>query len=386
MVPCGNDPGAQRRLATDTDSLLIMTSPILSITNAVKRYGAVNALDDVSLDVAEGEFLTLLGPSGSGKTTLLSAIAGFIQLDNGQLRLRDEDITSEPPERRGFGMVFQGYALFPTMTVRENVAFPLKVRKRPAAEIAERVQDALDLVQMGAFADRLPTQLSGGQQQRIALARAMSFQPQVLLLDEPLSALDKKLRADLQWELKALHDQLGVTFIYVTHDQDEALSMSDRIVILKDGAIQQQGAPDTLYNRPHNSFVADFLGKSNFIEAQIEARDGQVLRCSAAGAGFEVETDTDHAKGAAVRIALRPERLRLAAPGEEILPATVKQVSYLGERCQVIVSHPGLGELLVSRPTWKTDITPAPGLAVSIGWDRDAGVVLAPDTSPDAAP
>jgi putative spermidine/putrescine transport system ATP-binding protein len=385
MVPCGNDPGAQRRLATDTDSLLIMTSPILSITNAVKRYGAVNALDDVSLDVAEGEFLTLLGPSGSGKTTLLSAIAGFIQLDNGQLRLRDEDITSEPPERRGFGMVFQGYALFPTMTVRENVAFPLKVRKRPAAEIAERVQDALDLVQMGAFADRLPTQLSGGQQQRIALARAMSFQPQVLLLDEPLSALDKKLRADLQWELKALHDQLGVTFIYVTHDQDEALSMSDRIVILKDGAIQQQGAPDTLYNRPHNSFVADFLGKSNFIEAQIEARDGQVLRCSAAGAGFEVETDTDHAKGAAVRIALRPERLRLAAPGEEILPATVKQVSYLGERCQVIVTHPGLGELLVSRPTWKTDITPAPGLAVSIGWDRDAGVVLAPDATPETA-
>lgn len=356
-----------------------MSQPILSIKGAVKRYGAVHALDDVSLDVAEGEFLTLLGPSGSGKTTLLSAIAGFIRLDAGSLVLRAEDITLRPPEHRDFGMVFQGYALFPTMTVRDNVGFPLKVRKTPTAEIKARVDEVLDMVQMGAFADRMPAQLSGGQQQRIALARAMSFRPQVLLLDEPLSALDKKLRADLQWELKALHNQLGVTFIYVTHDQDEALSMSDRIVILKDGGIQQEGDPNTLYDRPRNQFVADFLGKSNFIDAKVTSRDGDLLQCSAQGAAFSVQTDATATSGDQIRIALRPERLRLGPVGNELLPAKVKQVSYLGERCQVIVTHEGLGDLLVSRPTWKTDITPTPDLPVSIGWDPDAPVVLAPE-------
>ncbi|WP_245510786.1 ABC transporter ATP-binding protein [Antarcticimicrobium sediminis] len=356
-----------------------MTSPILSINDAVKTYGSIRALDQVNLDVAEGEFLTLLGPSGSGKTTLLSAIAGFIKMDGGSLTLRSEDITNRPPEHRDFGMVFQGYALFPTMTVRENVGFPLKVRKKPAAEIQKKVNDALEMVQMGAFADRMPSQLSGGQQQRIALARAMSFSPQVLLLDEPLSALDKKLRADLQWELKALHNQLGVTFIYVTHDQDEALSMSDRIIILKDGSIQQQGDPNTLYNRPRNKFVADFLGKSNFIDVTVGAQTGTTLQCAAKGVAFNVETDTHNAAGSDVKLALRPERLKLGAPGEEFLPAVVKQVSYLGERCQVIVKHETLGEMLISCPTWKTDITPVAGLAVSIGWDPDAPVVLSED-------
>ena len=355
-----------------------MTTPILSVRNAVKRYGQVHALDHVDLDVADGEFLTLLGPSGSGKTTLLSAIAGFIRPDEGSIHLRDRDITAAPPEQRDFGMVFQGYALFPTMTVRDNVAFPLKVRRRPASEIETRVKECLALVQMEQYADRMPQQLSGGQQQRVALARALSFKPQVLLLDEPLSALDKKLRADLQWELKALHDQLGVTFIYVTHDQDEALSMSDRIVILRDGKIQQQGAPGDLYNRPRTAFVADFLGKSNFIDVSVSGEAGGVFQCQAKGAQFEVD-----AKGASAsqvsRVALRPERLRLAEPGQEFLPATVKQVSYLGERCQVIVTHDQLGELLVSCPTWKTGITPRAGLPVSIGWDRDACVPLTND-------
>ncbi|MEH6831318.1 MAG: ABC transporter ATP-binding protein [Sulfitobacter sp.] len=353
-----------------------MNSPILSITDAVKIYGDTRALDHVNLDVAEGEFLTLLGPSGSGKTTLLSAIAGFIKLDNGSLTLRSQDITNHPPEHRDFGMVFQGYALFPTMTVRENVGFPLKVRKWPAAEIEKRVNETLEMVQMGAFAERMPSQLSGGQQQRIALARAMSFNPQVLLLDEPLSALDKKLRADLQWELKALHNQLGVTFIYVTHDQDEALSMSDRIIILKDGSIQQQGDPNTLYNRPGNKFVADFLGKSNFIDVTVMGQAGSRLQCAAKDVAFSVETDTTNAKGTTVKLALRPERMKLGAPDQEFLPAVVKQVSYLGERCQVIVTHDTLGEMHISCPTWKTDITPVAGLAVSIGWEPDAPVVL----------
>jgi putative spermidine/putrescine transport system ATP-binding protein len=356
-----------------------MTPPILSINDAVKIYGDTRALDQLSLDVAEGEFLTLLGPSGSGKTTLLSAIAGFIKMDSGSLKLRSEDITNRPPEHRNFGMVFQGYALFPTMTVRDNVGFPLKVRKKTAAEIKKRVNEALEMVQMGAFADRMPSQLSGGQQQRIALARAMSFSPQILLLDEPLSALDKKLRADLQWELKALHNQLGVTFIYVTHDQDEALSMSDRIIILKDGSIQQQGDPNTLYNRPRNKFIADFLGKSNFIDVTAGKQNGTKLPCASKDVAFSIETDTIIAAGSDVKLALRPERLKLGAPGEQFLPAVVKQVSYLGERCQVIVKQETLGEMLVSCPTWKTDITPVAGLAVSIGWDPDAPVVLSTD-------
>lgn len=356
-----------------------MSHPILSIKNAIKSYGDVRALNQVNLDVAEGEFLTLLGPSGSGKTTLLSAIAGFIRLDTGSLTLRSEDITRHPPEHRNFGMVFQGYALFPTMTVRENVGFPLKIRKHSADDIKKRVNESLEMVQMGAFADRMPSQLSGGQQQRIALARAMSFNPQVLLLDEPLSALDKKLRADLQWELKALHQQLGVTFIYVTHDQDEALSMSDRIVILKDGGIQQEGDPNTLYNSPRNTFVADFLGKSNFIDLTVKGQTGSTLHCAAKDVSFDITSETPASAGSDIKVALRPERLRIGAPDQEFLPATVKQVSYLGERCQVIVTHPTLGEMLVSRPTWKTDITPVAGLPVSIGWEPDAPVILSPE-------
>jgi putative spermidine/putrescine transport system ATP-binding protein len=353
-----------------------MADTILTIANAIKRYGPVNALDRVNLEVEEGEFLTLLGPSGSGKTTLLSAIAGFAPLSEGRIDLRGRDITGEPPEHRDFGMVFQGYALFPTMTVRENIAFPLKVRKRPNAEIKKRVEYCLDLVQMEAFAERMPIQLSGGQQQRIALARALSFEPQVLLLDEPLSALDKKLRADLQWELKSLHDRLGVTFIYVTHDQDEALSMSDRVVILKDGRIQQEGVPDVLYNQPRNRFVADFLGKSNFLDLQVSAREGEALTCAIGGTEFPVVAP--NASGDVLNVALRPERIRLAEPGQEMLDGVVRQVSYLGERCLVMVDHDAAGMLIISQPTWKAGVTPRAGLPVSFGWDADACVVLEP--------
>ena len=356
-----------------------MPDTILTIADATKRYGPVNALDKVNLEVEEGEFLTLLGPSGSGKTTLLSAIAGFAPLTEGRIDLRGRDITGEPPEHRDFGMVFQGYALFPTMTVRDNIAFPLKVRKRPAAEIKKRVEYCLGLVQMEEFADRMPTQMSGGQQQRIALARALSFEPQVLLLDEPLSALDKKLRADLQWELKSLHDKLGVTFIYVTHDQDEALSMSDRVVILKDGRIQQEGVPDTLYNHPRNSFVADFLGKSNFLNLPVRARQGEVLTCILGGVEFPVIAQGTAAAGDVLNVALRPERIRLDQPGQEMLNGTIRQVSYLGERCLVMVDHEAAGTLMISQPTWKAGVTPRAGLPVSFGWDADACVVLEPD-------
>lgn len=354
---------------------VLLKSKILSITKAIKHYGSVTALDDISLDITEGEFLTLLGPSGSGKTTLLSTIAGFNSLDEGEIRLWDRNITKAPPESRDFGMVFQGYALFPTMTVGDNVGFPLRVRRRPVQEIKERVRECLDLVQMGAFVDRMPSQLSGGQQQRVALARALSFRPQVLLLDEPLSALDKKLRANLQWELKELHDQLGVTFIYVTHDQDEALSMSDRIIILKDGRVQQQGDPDTLYNRPKTKFVADFLGKSNFLDVKVSPKNQALANCEVNASKFDLDLDAPVPAGDFC-LALRPERIRLADPGVEPFSGTVKQVSYLGERSQVIVVHDDFGELLVSWPTWRTEVVPEPGKAVSFGWDQDAPVLL----------
>ena len=353
-----------------------MTDAILSIRDAMKRYGETHALDHVDLDVAEGEFLTLLGPSGSGKTTLLTAVAGFTQLTGGKVSMRGRDITSLPPEKRGFGMVFQGYALFPTMTVAQNVGFPLRVRGASKSEIAARVAECLDLVQMGAFAERMPSQLSGGQQQRVALARALSFRPQVLLLDEPLSALDKKLRADLQWELKALHEKLGVTFIYVTHDQEEALSMSDRIVILSGGKIQQAGDPETLYNRPRTGFVANFLGKSNFLDVTVTGHAPGAAACDLGGAAVEIETLAPPPVGAAARVALRPERIALGAAGTPGVPGRIGQVSYLGERAQVIVETEGLGPLLVSRPTWKAGLHPERDLPVSLTWDRDACVFL----------
>lgn len=350
---------------------------VLSVQGAAKYYGPVRALDGVDLEIGDGEFLTLLGPSGSGKTTLLMAIAGFTELDAGSLSLRGEDITNLPPDRRNFGMVFQGYALFPNMTVAGNIAFPLKLRKWQPDAIKARVKECLELVQMERFADRMPSQLSGGQQQRVALARALSFKPSVLLLDEPLSALDKKLRADLQWELKDLHRQLGVTFIYVTHDQDEALSMSDRIVILNHGKILQIGLPEELYNRPKSRFVADFLGKSNFIDAVINGGNDDGFICQGGGERFVVSAPADVAVEAEVQVALRPERIRIADPGEEQFRGVIQQTSYLGERCHMIVEHSGFGDVLVSAPTWKTKITPEIGREVSFGWDDDAGVILA---------
>lgn len=353
-----------------------MSDPIISIRNATRLYGTFRALDGVDLDVSNGEFLTLLGPSGSGKTTLLTAIAGFSPLTAGTIHARGTDITRLPPEKRDMAMVFQGYALFPTMTVAENVAYPLRVRKWSKPQMRGRVRECLDLVQMNAFADRMPNQLSGGQQQRIALARALSFKPDVLLLDEPLSALDKKLRADLQWELKALHERLGVTFIYVTHDQDEALSMSDRIVILSEGRIQQQGAPGDLYDRPRTRFVANFLGKANFVQAHVEDRDGAAMTITAGGRSFALPAADGVRAGQPLCLALRPERIRLGQPGQESFAGRIRQISYLGERCQVMVDTHDLGPILVSQPTWHAGLQPRPQMDVSFGWDPDAWVPL----------
>ena len=240
----------------------------LVVENLEMTYGSVRALDDVSLKVEEGEFISLLGPSGSGKTTLLLTLAGFNIPSAGRVLLDGQDITAKEPEDRNFGFVFQGYALFPHLTVAGNIAFPLKVRKWDAARISKRVEEMLSLVGLDSFADRKPRQLSGGQQQRVALARALSFGPRVLLLDEPLSALDRMLREQMQTELRRLHRETGVTFLYVTHDQQEALTMSDRIAVFEKGKIVEEGTPTRLFKSPTTRFVAEFLGENNFVSGR----------------------------------------------------------------------------------------------------------------------
>ncbi|HWK46888.1 MAG TPA: ABC transporter ATP-binding protein [Stellaceae bacterium] len=354
-------------------------SHALTLDRVSKRYGGSIAVDDVSLRIARGSFLTLLGPSGSGKTTLLMMIAGFVAPSGGEIRLDDTPIGHLPPERRNFGMVFQGYALFPHLTVAENVAFPLKVRRRPKAEIAVSVRQALDSVQLSTLADRMPRQLSGGQQQRAALARALVFKPHLLLLDEPLSALDKNLRADLQIELKSLHERLGLTFIYVTHDQQEALSMSDEIAILRDGRLVQQDAPQALYERPATRFVAGFLGRSNFLSGTVEAADasGFAYRCGGQALRHSGDTAPD---GAAVLMTLRPEKIRILDAGEPAanrLAGRVASWTYLGGDYQLVVDVDGIGPVTVSTPTWRRS-TPVTGAAIDIGWDGDAAVPVAP--------
>ena len=325
----------------------------LNIRNLCKRFGAFRAVDDVNLEIRKGEFLTLLGPSGSGKTTLLMMIAGFLDITSGDIDLDGVSIAGMPAEKRNFGMVFQGYALFPHMSVRDNVGYALSVRKRPAAEIAARVDEMLDLVQLQDFADRKPGQLSGGQQQRVALARALCFAPPVLLLDEPLGALDKKLRVEVQDQLKDIHKRIGTTFIYVTHDQEEALSMSDRIVIMRQGRIEQVGTPLDLYERPESRFVAGFLGKSNFLH----------------------RPDGLHA--------LRPEKIDIRPAGAGGTPArlsgVVRQITYFGAMLRVMVDAADGTEIEVDVDAWRNAAPLSEGQKVELTWDDAASVRLARD-------
>ncbi|WP_050526857.1 ABC transporter ATP-binding protein [Pseudorhodobacter aquimaris] len=304
----------------------------LEIKNIDKFYGATQALFDVSLNIEMGEFVTLLGPSGSGKTTLLKILAGFEPVSSGTILMNGRDISLLSPEKRNFGLVFQGYALFPHMTVHENIAYPLKVRRVAKDEIDERVTAILDLVQLGKFAGRYPAELSGGQQQRVALARALVFKPDLLLLDEPMSALDKKLRVDLQEELRDIHRTLGTTFINVTHDQEEAMHMSDRIAVMNHGRIAQFDTAFNLYRHPDTRFVADFVGKSNIL-------DGEVVQ--------EGDTAMFRAKGVAVplpeaptmleaELMIRPEdgtvEVEAANDGRIYLPGKVLSSTYSGDR------------------------------------------------------
>lgn len=351
----------------------------VSLQGLTKRYGSTKALDNVSLEVPKGTFLTLLGPSGSGKTTLLMSIAGFVEPEEGVIVSGGRDIMRLPPERRNFGMVFQGYALFPHMTVRENVAFPLKVRRTPAAEIKSAVDRALDLVQLAAFADRLPKQLSGGQQQRVALARAIVFQPEVLLLDEPLSALDKKLRNELQVELRDLHKRLGITFIYVTHDQDEAMSMSDEVVIMRDGRLVQMGAPNEVYESPRTSFVASFLGRSNFIEAKVTRANGRGLELERGDLRLQVDAPAGSAlAGEEMLLALRPEKVTIAQTrprnATNVAQGVIRNRNYHGGSVEISVEVERVGLITATAPTWRCALPEGDNHPVWLSWDADAMV------------
>ncbi len=307
----------------------------LELSGVRKTFGGTVALDDVSLRIAGGEFVTLLGPSGCGKTTALKCIAGLTSPTAGEIRLDGRPIDHLPPEKRGFGMVFQNYALFPHLTVAKNIAFGLELRRLPKAEIRTRVREALALVQLDpdTFADRYPRELSGGQQQRLALARAVVLEPRVLLLDEPLSNLDAKLRADMRLELRRLHGHLRLTSIYVTHDQAEALSLSDRVVVMREGRIEQVGTPEAIYHRPASLFVADFLGFKNRLPVRVEAADGTWVRVVAPGLRLTAEAAPAAGLplGAEAVACFRPEAVRIASGGGWAFEATVELVEFLGQ-------------------------------------------------------
>jgi putative spermidine/putrescine transport system ATP-binding protein len=337
----------------------------ISIRNVTKTYGNFAALDNVSLEIASGEFITLLGPSGSGKTTLLMVLAGFIRPDSGVIRFGDRDVSLVAPHRRDVGMVFQNYALFPHMTVAGNVGYPLRLRSVGRAEIADRVQRVLDLVQLGEHGARNVDQLSGGQRQRVALARAIVFEPRILLMDEPLSAHDKKLREQMQIEVRHLHQRLGMTTVYVTHDQREALTMSDRVAVIDKGRFRQIGSPRDVYERPDSRFIAEFVGESHFVSVSV--RDGTAHY---RGRPLQLPEPPRHSV-AQQFLVMRPEKLRLVN-GEEnglnVFDGTVREIVYQGESSLHYVDLPDGVEIAIRQPaTSQGQAFPAKGDEIRLG-------------------
>lgn len=312
--------------------------PLLELKNIAKSYQNAVAVRDFSLDVAEGEFVSFLGPSGCGKTTTLRMIAGFERPDGGTIRLEGKDITNTPPNQRNVGMVFQSYALFPNMNVAQNIGFGLKLARRPQQEIARRVAEMLEMIHMEGYGNRYPYQMSGGQQQRVALARAIAIQPQVLLLDEPLSALDAKIRVELREEIRRIQRELNLTTIYVTHDQEEALSLSDRVVVMSAGEVEQIGPPFEIYNYPKTAFTASFIGHLNHLT--VDVLDGGAGRFAWKGAEIQVE-DTKPVSGKQALLAIRPEEMRLGGDNDNRLPGTVEAISFLGSIVRVKVDVGG---------------------------------------------
>ena len=318
---------------------------------------------NLNLDIKKGEFITLLGPSGSGKTTTLMMLAGFEVPTHGDIYLADRPIKNTPPHKRDIGMVFQNYALFPHLTIEENVAFPLSVRGTNKTEVAERVRAALSMIKMEGLAQRRPGQLSGGQQQRVALARALIFKPRLVLMDEPLGALDKRLREQMQLEIKQIHETLGVTVVYVTHDQSEALMMSDRIAVFNDGIVQQIDNPSVLYEYPVNSFVANFVGENNVLAGIVDTMDAGYCRVALASGGAVVAKAVNiHKVGAATSLSVRPERVCISTDGKSSeapnqLPATVRSTIYLGDHALAVLDVAGNGEFMVKlQPDMNRDL------------------------------
>ena len=333
-------------------------TPVVQLVRVSKTFGDVKAVHDVSFEIYRGEFFSMLGPSGCGKTTTLRLLAGFEEPDEdgGEVRLLGQVVNKKRPYERRVAMVFQSYALFPHLTVERNVAFGLEQRKTPKPEIADRVRRALEMVRLkpDLFSRRMPGQLSGGQRQRVALARALVLEPAILLLDEPLGAIDLKLRKEMQLELKSLNKQLGTTFVYVTHDQEEALTMSDRIAVMDNARVAQLGTPAEIYENPRTAFVAKFIGESNFFEGQAGGRaDGQWMIARNGGGSFRVPDHPGLRQGTAVRIAVRPEWMDVCRPdavpvGENAIGGTIRDVIYLGETMHVIVTVPGSDDVTVA--------------------------------------
>jgi len=354
--------------------------PALAAEGVERAFGSVRALAGIDLTVSQGELLTILGPSGSGKTTLLKVIAGFETIDKGIISIDGHDITDVVPARRDIGMVFQNYALFPHMTVQDNVAFPLKMRRTPKRDLAERVGQALDLVALTGLAARFPAELSGGQQQRVALARAIVFNPKVLLLDEPFGALDRKLRETMQLEVRRLQQRLSLTTIFITHDQEEALIMSDRVAVMRDGRVQQVGRPDEVYARPANAFIADFVGESNLIVGRIERiAAGQALIAGADGHRLRAEVGQGFVEGEGVALLLRPEVPRPLDPGhraDNVFHGRIAEVIYLGSSIKYRLANNDGTELLLRWPAPPVMQALRVGVELSVGWSASDGHVI----------
>lgn len=360
------------------------TDTFVEFDRVQKSYdGETLVVKELNLTIAKGEFLTMLGPSGSGKTTCLMMLAGFETATSGDIRLAGRPINQVPPHKRGIGMVFQNYALFPHMTVGENLSFPLEVRGLARAEREVKIARALDMVQMGAFISRRPSQLSGGQQQRIALARALVFDPALVLMDEPLGALDKQLREHMQFEIKHLHESLGITVVYVTHDQGEALTMSDRIAVFNDGRIQQLAPPSDLYERPENSFVASFIGENNKLQGTIKELSGdKALVRLPTGELIDATAVNVKEKGARTLVSIRPERVEfkpeMMPPGAHTLDAEVVEVIYMGDILRTVLKVAGSDDFVMKMRNTLGQTRLAPGQKIKVGWHPQDARALDP--------
>lgn len=349
-----------------------LAPPKLVVDGLCKRYGKVAALEPTQLSVPSGEFLTLLGPSGSGKTTLLQLVCGLVEATEGKVFIDGQDQSDTPVYQRDIGLVFQHYALFPHLTVAENIAFPLKMRRQPAAEIKTRVSDALDMVHLGHLSARFPRELSGGQQQRVALARCFVYQPSIILMDEPLGALDKKLRDHMQIEIKRLHRESGATIIYVTHDQEEALALSDRICLMNHARIEQLGTPHDIYMRPRSAFAADFIGISNILRGTFERNGSGTKLVTPHGAFYLPEGIATNGEGGG--LVVRPEHLRIGADSPNTLCGSVKEIVYAGSETRVIAQLTDGHEIILRLPPGQS--VPRMGDTISASWDKDVAALV----------